>query len=206
MTAGCFPLPTPTTAKTPAPAGKPAQRVLGRMAERAKPNFMNKTILTLGLASTLALALTVTRAAPAAEPSGADDKALGRQQVERLWAAFAMPDLDALDQFVAPGFQSLHEDGARDWTEERKLVAELKLTPYVLFDYKVTRSGDVLVVSYQCKVGETIEDARLAMASTPRLDVFQQTPAGWKLLSHVNVRKLKPSPGDKPMMIAGPVE
>ena len=80
----------------------------------------------------------------------------------------------------------------------------LKLTPYVLFDCKVTRSGDVLVVSYQCKVGETIEAARLAKASTPRLDVFKLTSSGWKLLTHVNVRKLTPVPGEPPMMIAGP--
>src|SRR5476651_2361320 len=87
------------------------------------------------------------------------DGALGQQQVEKLWAAFAKPDLAALDRFVAPGFQSLHEDGARDWAQERLLVADLKLTPYILFGYKVSRHGDVLVVTYQCKVGETIGDA-----------------------------------------------
>src|SRR6185369_6231802 len=65
------------------------------------------------------------------------DTVLGQRQVEKLWADFAKPDLAALDQFVAPGFQSLHEDGARDWAQERLLVADLKLTPYVLFGYKV---------------------------------------------------------------------
>jgi hypothetical protein len=132
------------------------------------------------------------------------DNALGQQQVERLWADFAQPDLAALDKFVAPGFQSLHEDGARDWPQERLMVAELKITPYVLSNYKVTRNGDLLLVTYQCQVGETIAAAQLAKESSPRLDVFQQTLGEWKLLAHVNVRKIEPGakPGTLPMMIA----
>jgi hypothetical protein len=166
---------------------------------------MNKFIITLSLALALMPATTVPPIGDAYSQTSAADNTIGQQQVERLWADFAKPDLSALDQFVAPGFQSLHEDGARDWAQERQLVAELKLTPYVLSDYKVTRNGDVLLVTYQCKVGETIAAARLAKESTPRMDVFQQTDGGWKLLSHVNVRKISPQPSTNanPMMIAG---
>jgi len=164
---------------------------------------MKKLLPALSLAIALGVALVIARAAAPADSPAGDNPGLGRQQVERLWSDFAKMDLADLDQFVAPGFQSLHEDGARDWPQERMLVAVLKLTPYVLFDYKVTQSGDVLVVSYQCKVGETIEAARLSKISTPRLDVFQKTGSDWKLLTHVNVRKLSPSPGEPPMMIAG---
>jgi hypothetical protein len=137
-------------------------------------------------------------------PTSAGGDALGPQQVERPWAGFAKPDLEALDEMVAPGFQSLHEDGSRDWLQERQLVAELKVTPYVLSDYKVTRGGDVLLVSYQCRVGETIATARLAKERTPRMDVFVQIDGEWKLLPHVNVRKVSPSssPAESPMMIA----
>jgi len=163
---------------------------------------MNKLYFTLGLVFVALTATLATQALIAAEPSNADDNALGQQQVEKLWADFARPDLAALDQFIAPGFQSLHEDGARDWAEERVLVAELKITPYALSDYKVTRHGDVLLVSYRCQVGETIAAARLSPTSTPRMDVFQQINGEWKLLSHINVRKIMPSTSAKPMMIA----
>jgi hypothetical protein len=167
---------------------------------------MNKRLITLSLALALISTIAVLHASFYSEPTSASDNTLGQEQVEKLWAGFAKPDLNALDQFVAPGFQSLHEDGARDWVDERKLIAELKLTPYVLSDYKVTRSGDVLVVTYECKVGETIAAARLATVSTPRLDVFQQTDGEWKLLSHVNVRKVSPSSSASPLMIANAVE
>ena len=163
---------------------------------------MNKRRTTLSLALALISTIAVLHAGFAAGPTSADDNTLGQQQVEKLWAGFAKPDLEALDQFVAPGFQSLHEDGARNWTQERKLVAELKLTPYVLSGYEVTRSGDVLVVTYQCRVGETIAAARLAKENTPRLDVFVQSGGEWKLLSHVNVRKVSPSSAANPLMIA----
>ena len=165
---------------------------------------MKKSIVTLGFALALILLLSVSRGAPPAPPTNDSDLVLGQTQVEKLWAEFARPDLDALDHFVAPGFQSLHEDGARDWSEERKLVAALKLTPYVLLDFKVTRQGDVLLVTYRCSVGETIAAARLAKTSTPRLDVFQQIDGEWKLLSHVNVRRIVPSEPKAPdsMMIA----
>ena len=166
---------------------------------------MSKLLIVLGLALTLIPATTVPPFGDAYALTSTADNNIGQQQVKRLWADFAKPDLAALDQFVAPGFQSLHEDGARDWAQERLLVADLKLTPYVLSDYKVTRNGDVLLVTYQCKVGETIAAARLAKEPTPRMDVFQQMDDGWKLLSHVNVRKISPQPSTNanPMMIAG---
>jgi len=163
---------------------------------------MKKFIIIPGLALVLIAATNLPQAGNASGQTSVADTALGEQQVERLWAGFAKPDLSALDQFVAPGFQSLHEDGARSWPQERKLVTELKITPYVLSDYKVTRNGDALLVTYQCKVGETIAAARLAKASTPRLDVFQQIGGEWKLLSHVNVRHVAPSSDVDPLMIA----
>jgi hypothetical protein len=164
--------------------------------------IMNKRLITLSLAFAFISSIAVVHAAFDAGSTNLDDNTLGQHQVEKLWAGFAKPDLAALDQFVAPGFQSLHEDGARDWPKERKLVAELKLTPYVLSDYQVTRNGDVLVVTYQCKVGETIAAARLAKESTPRLDVFVQSGSEWKLLSHVNVRRVSSSTAANPLMIA----
>jgi len=163
---------------------------------------MNKLLMALGLALALIPATGFSQTGETSSQTRAADNALGQQQVEKLWANFAKPDLEALDNFVAPGFQSLHEDGAREWTQERKLVAELKLTPYVLSGYQVTRNGDVLVVTYQCQVGETVAEAHLAKTSTPRMDVFQQIGGEWKLLSHVNVRKLAPMTGGNPMMIA----
>jgi hypothetical protein len=167
---------------------------------------MNKLLIVPGLVLVLLSAIVVSRAGDVPGPTSAADFALGQQQVERLWADFAKPDLAALDQFVALGFQSLHGDGARDWAQERLLVSGLKITPYVLTDYKVTRNGDTLLVTYQCRVGETIADARLAKESTPRLDIFLQVGGEWKLLSHVNVREITPSTGLSPMMIANAQE
>jgi hypothetical protein len=163
---------------------------------------MTKTILAAGLALLFIAAIALPQAGQAAGPTSPTDTALGEQQVEKLWSDFAQADLAALDRYVAPGFQSLHEDGARDWSQERLLVAGLKLSPYVLSDYKVTREGDVLVVTYLCRVGETIAAARLAKAPTPRLDVFQQTAGEWKLLSHVNVRKVTATSTADPSMMA----
>jgi len=164
-----------------------------------------KTFITaLGLLLVFALAITMPTAAGSPAPTSPVDALLGQQLVERLWTDFAKADLPALDQFVAAGFQSLHEDGARDWSEERVLAGDLKLTPYVLSDYKVTRQGDTMLVTYQCRVGETIVVARLSKEMSPRMDVFQLTNGEWKLLSHVNVRKLGPLPQNntRPMIIA----
>jgi hypothetical protein len=176
-----------------------------RFSVRLQTGLLVATIGLAALAVAFVFPLRASNLTTSEAPDLSPDTLLGEQQVERLWAGFAMPDLAALDQLVAPGFQSLHEDGARDWPEERQLVAELRLTPYILFGYKVSRHGDVLVVTYQCRVGETIAAAQLANVSTPRLDVFQQIGGEWKLLSQVNVRKTLPSvpSGSNPMMIAG---
>jgi len=165
---------------------------------------MKKIITVLGLALVLGLAVAMPTVAGTSAPASPADAALGQQQVERLWTDFAKADLTDLDKFVAPAFQSLHEDGARDWPTERLLAADLKLTPYILSDYKVTRQGDTLLVTYQCQVGETLAAARLSKEMSPRMDVFILSNGEWKLLSHVNVRKMGPLPRDHsvPMIIA----
>ena len=82
-------------------------------------------------------ALLATQAVPAAEEPGADAR-LGEKLVRDLWAALKAGDVEALDTMIAPGFQSVHQDGARTRAQELALVEHLNMGEYSLSGFKIT--------------------------------------------------------------------
>ncbi len=57
---------------------------------------------------------------------------LGEDLVRELWNDFKTQNISALEKKIAPGFQSIHEDGARDAEAELKLLKGLNLGEYTL--------------------------------------------------------------------------
>ena len=70
-------------------------------------------------------------------------------------------DMKAIDQIMADGFQSVHEDGASNRAQEIELISKLNMSDYTLTDIKASRSGPVMIVTYFVSVEETIEGNRL---------------------------------------------
>lgn len=114
------------------------------------------------------------------------DAALGERMVRSL---FANPETASL----AKGFQAINESGARDCDAEKKRIATMKLGDYALSDFKVTREGNVLVVTYIFTGHETMEGKMLSKQPVPRLSVFIETDQGWQLLAHANLAPASPS-------------
>lgn len=126
-----------------------------------------------------------------AAPALAADKhqALGEKLVRQLWQLTKSADMAKLERMVSPAFQALHEDGARDRKQWLELVAKLDMGDYALSEFKTTRNGAVLMVTYWVAVAETIDGKRLPEAKpTPRLSGFIKAKAGWRLICHVNMR------------------
>ena len=127
--------------------------------------------------------------APAAE-QGASDRQLGEQLVRQVWADMKNTDVGQLEKIVAGGFQSVHTFGANDWPQELKLIKGLKLGPYTLSGFKVTRDGPVIVATYMVSVDETIHGHRLHKKRAPRMSVFLLTKDGWKWIAHANLKRM----------------
>lgn len=112
----------------------------------------------------------------------------GENLVQQLWTLMKANDQKALSEFMAPGFQVVHDSGAIGKDEELKLIAKLNLSDYQLSEIKATRAGDVIVVTYRVSVAETIDGKRLDKAPAMRLSVFTKVDDRWQWLAHANLK------------------
>jgi len=116
---------------------------------------------------------------------------LGEDLVRELWNDFRTQNISALESKIAPGFQSIHEDGARDAEAQLKLLKELNLGEYILSNFKITQVGPAIIVSYFVSAEETIKGKRLSNKPAARLTIFLKTDNGWQWIAHANLNPLK---------------
>jgi hypothetical protein len=122
-------------------------------------------------------------------PLGAEtqepDAVWGERLVRTFFADFSSVKM-------AKGFQSVHQDGARDRDAERKTLDNLNLRNYTLSDFKVTREANVLVVTYTFTGRETIDGKPASARPAPRMSIFIETGKEWQWLAHANLNPIKP--------------
>ena len=114
----------------------------------------------------------------------------GEALVKEVWKAMKTTNMDFIENILADGFQSIHQDGYRDKDDEIELIKNLNMGDYVLDTFEVTKNGNTLNVSYFVNVEETINGEVLNKRSA-RLSVFTRTAEGWKWFSHANLVPLK---------------
>ncbi|MBW2566818.1 MAG: nuclear transport factor 2 family protein [Deltaproteobacteria bacterium] len=115
---------------------------------------------------------------------------LGEKLVRQLWADIKDRNTEGAGKMIAQGFQSVHQDGARNREQEIGLIKELDLGKYNLSDFTVTQNGPVIVATNSVSAEETIDGKRLSTEAAPRLDVFLKTDSGWQLIAHANLKPL----------------
>ncbi|RLC48688.1 MAG: nuclear transport factor 2 family protein [Candidatus Cloacimonadota bacterium] len=114
----------------------------------------------------------------------------GEALVKEVWKAMKTTNMDFIENILADGFQSIHQDGYRDKDDEIELIKNLNMGDYVLDSFEVTKNGNTLNVSYFVNVEETI-DGEVLNKRSARLSVFTRTAEGWKWFSHANLVPLK---------------
>ncbi len=115
----------------------------------------------------------------------------GEQLYRSLIAEITACNWLAVEAMFAPGFQSVHADGARDRATEIQTIKDEKIAKCTLSNFKVTQSGDCLVVTHIQSVEETIDGQRLPVQSSPRLTVWMNNQGNWQMISLANLRPLK---------------
>lgn len=121
----------------------------------------------------------------------AADQRLGEKLVREVWAAMKASDMAAIDRIMGDGFQAVHEFGAYDAGQEKKLIQGLKLGDYTLSDIVITRNGSIIVATYKVSVEETIKGKKLDRKPAPRMSVFAETANGWAWIAHANLKAMK---------------
>lgn len=120
-----------------------------------------------------------------------DTMSEGEKLERKMWTAVMAGDKAAIESMVGPGFQSVHQDGARDRAEELKLLEGLDPSLVKFSNFKVTEQGDTIIVTYDVSVSETIDGKKLPdSAPSPRLSVWLDTPTGWQWIAHANLKPL----------------
>jgi len=120
-----------------------------------------------------------------------DINSIGKELVLQLWADMKANNWMELQKQIAPGFQSIHQDGARDNNAEIELIKGLNLSEYTLSNFKVTMEGPVIIVTYQVNVEETIAGNLIQKRTSMRLSAWLKSGESWKWIIHANLNPLK---------------
>ncbi|MCF7833257.1 MAG: nuclear transport factor 2 family protein [Candidatus Marinimicrobia bacterium] len=115
----------------------------------------------------------------------------GEKLVRALWEDFNKDDKATFEKWLSPGFQSVHEDKARNMDGEINLLMALHLGAYTLDNFISTQDGNVLIVTYTVAVHETIDGEVLPGAPAERLTVFMHDDKNWKWIAHANLNPME---------------
>ena len=122
--------------------------------------------------------------------SAGDD--LGKKLILSFFEASGKGDQAALERTLAQGFQSVHTDGVRDRQGELDLIRDIKLGSPALANFKTTRNGPALVVTFQVNApDEVLGGKAVDEGSYERMAVWLDTDSGWKLIAYANLAPLK---------------
>jgi hypothetical protein len=121
---------------------------------------------------------------------GEETLPLGEQLVRQFWEAIRTQDVEALDAILAPGFQSIHQDGGRGKDGELALCAGLDFDEYTLTDFVTTRQGATVVVTFMASVEEMLAGTRTTTVPAARMAVFLMTEDGWRLVAYANLEPM----------------
>jgi hypothetical protein len=111
----------------------------------------------------------------------------GENLYRQFISAIAGQNWSAVEAMISPSFQSVHSDGARDQIAELALLKGINLGTYTLYDFKVTKSNNNLIVTSWISIEETINGERLSTKSASRLSVWDKTSSGWQMIALANL-------------------
>ena len=115
----------------------------------------------------------------------------GEKIVRELWKNMKSGNITEIEDMLDKGFQSVHQDGSRGYDEEIELIKGLNMSEYTLNDFKVTKTGPVIIVTYFVTVQETIDNLRLEERRSSRLSAFIKRGKGYKWFAHANLNPIK---------------
>ena len=96
----------------------------------------------------------------------------GERLERQMWDDIRAKRWSAVEARVAPGFQAVHAEGARDRAAELRLFEGIDVSDYWLTDVRATEEGPAIVVTYKLTAEETIGDKRVSVKRSPRQTSF----------------------------------
>ncbi len=101
----------------------------------------------------------------------------------KMWNYIKDRKWDEFANQVAPYFQSAIFDGAENREQFLNRVKVINIGNFVLSNFQVTEAPDILIVTYDISVSETIRGQQIASKAV-RLSVWQQNDSNWQWIAH----------------------
>ncbi len=120
------------------------------------------------------------------KPEGYDEQ-IGEELVRKVFEYIKNSNISALESMLSEKFQAVHDFGASNRQQEIETLKGIDLQEYTLDNFKVTREGQVLIVTYTISAEEIIRGEKVPKKPIPRLSVFIKTDSGWKWIAHANL-------------------
>jgi hypothetical protein len=115
----------------------------------------------------------------------------GEQLEREMWSDLKSLNLDLIEKKIAPEFQSIHNDGPRNRSEELHLIKNLKLENYNLTNFKTSQQGDTIIVTYTTSGDEHIDNRQLPRGSSSRMSIWKKNKNNqWQWIAHANLASL----------------
>ena len=108
----------------------------------------------------------------------------------QMWGYARDKNWDKLEAGLAPGYQSVDQHSAIGLKAALAALKKMNLSDVTLSDFKVTRTGPAVVVSYKAQLAETIDGKRVPRQTAPRVSVWVKTDKGWLTIMHANCNPL----------------
>jgi len=148
--------------------------------------IMNR-VTTFRLAFAVVVCLRFSTFWAQAQATATASEASEGEKLERQMASdIQAKNWKAVEARIADGFQSVHPDGVRDRAGEIALLKGMNFGAFTLSDFKSTKIGDNIVVTFTMTVAETIDGQQLPAKPAYRLSVWKNGVNGWQWISHAN--------------------
>jgi hypothetical protein len=148
--------------------------------------IMNR-VTTFRLAFAVVVCLSFSTFWTRAQATATASEASEGEKLERQMASdIQAKNWKAVEARIADGFQSVHPDGVRDRAGEIALLKGMNFGAFTLSDFKSTKIGDNIVVTFTMTVAETIDGKQLPAKPAYRLSVWKKGVNGWQWISHAN--------------------
>ena len=121
------------------------------------------------------------------------DARLGETLVRLFWADVKAKNWDAVASTFADGFQSIRVNGATGRDKELALCKKISIGNYKLTDFKVTRQGPILTVSYRASVEEVFGGKKHTVKNVVRQSVWLNVGGKWKMIARAVMRPVRKS-------------
>jgi len=145
-----------------------------------------KTVKLLALIAVLSFFSVL---AVSAQPGSPAVPLRGEEMVRRIFADLKAGNIEAVARYMAPGFQAVRESGTNDRDQEIANLRQGDLGDYTLSDFKATRTGPVMIVTYTFSETKAIFSAIEHVTSpAPRMSVFLIEGDGWQWLANADLR------------------